>query len=147
MFNIKKREKKPYQFLAWFSTLSILFGALIASLAPELYLHHFFFMFGNGLLAITAFLWKENSLLVLNSGLFLIYVLLSLIINLYNIPKKVLLKIEKRKKNKATMALNEGIIASFYGNKKEVLKNLNIAKKSLNASPLLILLPGEVFKR
>ena len=33
-------------------------------------------MFGNGLLAITAFLWKENSLLVLNSGLFLIYVLL-----------------------------------------------------------------------
>ncbi len=74
MFNIKKREKKPYQFLAWFSTLSILFGALIASLAPELYLHHFFFMFGNGLLAITAFLWKENSLLVLNSGLFVIYV-------------------------------------------------------------------------
>ena len=74
MFNIKKSEKKPYQFLAWFSTLSILIGALIASLAPELYLHHFFFMFGNGLLAITAFLWKENSLLVLNSGLFVIYV-------------------------------------------------------------------------
>ena len=43
MFNIKKSKKKPYQFLAWFSTLSILFGALIASLAPELYLHHFFF--------------------------------------------------------------------------------------------------------
>ena len=74
MFNIKKSEKKPYQFLAWVCTLSILIGALIASLAPELYLHHFFFMFGNGLLAITAFLWKENSLLVLNSGLFVIYV-------------------------------------------------------------------------
>ena len=74
MFNIKKSTKKPYQLLAWFSTLLILLGALIASLAPELYLHHFFFMFGNGLLAITAFLWKENSLLVLNSGLFLIYV-------------------------------------------------------------------------
>ncbi len=42
MFNIKKSVKKPYQFLAWFSTLSILIGALIASLAPELYLHHFF---------------------------------------------------------------------------------------------------------
>ena len=52
MFNIKKSEKKPYQFIAWLSTLSILIG----------------------LLAITAFLWKENSLLVLNSGLFLIYV-------------------------------------------------------------------------
>ena len=45
MLNIKKSQKKPYQFLAWFSTLSILIGALIASLAPELYLHHFFFMF------------------------------------------------------------------------------------------------------
>ena len=74
MFDIKKSKKKPYQFLAWFSTLLILLGALTASLAPELYLHHSFFMLGNGLLAITAFLWKENSLLVLNSGLFLIYV-------------------------------------------------------------------------
>ena len=34
----------------------------------------------------------------------------------------------------------KGIIASFYGNKKEVLKNLSIAKKSLNDTPLLILL-------
>ena len=74
MLDIKKSKKKPYQFLAWFSTLLILLGALTASLAPELYLHHFFFMLGNGLLAITAFLWKENSLLVLNTGLFLIYV-------------------------------------------------------------------------
>ncbi len=75
MLNIKSNKKKPYQFLAWFSSLSILLGALLASLAPELYMHHFFFMFGNGLLAITAYLWKENSLLVLNSGLFLIYII------------------------------------------------------------------------
>ena len=74
MLKIKKRNKKSYQFLAWISTFSILIGALLASLVPEIYIHHFFFMFGNGLLAITAFLWKENSLLVLNSGLFLIYV-------------------------------------------------------------------------
>ena len=74
MFNIKKSSKKPYQFLAWISTSAILIGALLASLSPEIYVHHFFFMFGNGLLAITALLWKENSLLVLNSGLFLIYV-------------------------------------------------------------------------
>tara|TARA_Y100000589_G_scaffold332016_1_gene388597 strand:+ start:2904 stop:4202 length:1299 start_codon:yes stop_codon:yes gene_type:complete len=70
----------------------------------------------------------------------LIYILLSLVINLYNFPKKSLLKMKKRKKDHAIKALNEGIIASFYGNKKEVLKNLNIAKKSLNSSPLLILL-------
>ncbi len=71
---------------------------------------------------------------------FLIYTMLSLLLSLYNIPKKTLLKIEKRKKDNALTALNEGIIASFYGNKKEVLKNLNIAKKSLNDTPLLILL-------
>ena len=71
---------------------------------------------------------------------FFIYILLSLILSLYNIPKKTLLRIKKRKKNIAITALNEGIIASFYGNKKEVLKNLNIAKKSLNDTPLLILL-------
>ncbi len=71
---------------------------------------------------------------------FFIYILLSLILSLYNIPKKTLLKIEKRKKNNAITALNEGVIASFYGNKKEVLKNLSIAKKSLNDTPLLILL-------
>ena len=75
MFSIKKSEKKPYQFLAWLATFSILFGALLASLSPELYIHHFFFVLGNGILAITAFLWKENSLLVLNIGLFLIYVI------------------------------------------------------------------------
>ena len=74
MFNIKKSEKKPYQFLAWLSTFSILLGASLASIVPEIYIHHFFFIFGNGLLAITAFLWNENSLLVLNIGLFLIYV-------------------------------------------------------------------------
>tara|TARA_B110000444_G_C18281260_1_gene340847 strand:+ start:210 stop:464 length:255 start_codon:yes stop_codon:yes gene_type:complete len=66
--------KKPYQLLAWVSTFSILIGAVLASILPELYLHHFFFIFGNGLLAFTAFLWKENSLLFLNIGLCLIYV-------------------------------------------------------------------------
>ena len=71
---------------------------------------------------------------------FLIYIVLSLILSLYNIPKIALLKLEKRKKSKSVVALNEGIIASFYGNKKEVNKNLNIAKKSINDTPLLILL-------
>ena len=71
---------------------------------------------------------------------FLIYALLSFITNLYNIPRRSLLKIKKVKKNNAIRALNEGIIASFYGNKKEVFKNLNVAKKLLNDSPLLILL-------
>ena len=71
---------------------------------------------------------------------FFTYILISFIVSLYNIPKNILIRIEKRKKNNAITALNEGIIASFYGNKKEILKNLNIAKKSLNDTPLLILL-------
>ena len=71
---------------------------------------------------------------------FFTYILISFIVSLYNIPKNILIRIEKRKKNNAITALNEGIIASFYGNKKEILKNLNISKKSLNDTPLLILL-------
>ena len=70
----------------------------------------------------------------------LINILLSLLKSLYNIPKNSLLNIKKKKVNNGLKALNEGIIASFYGNKKEVLKTLNIAKKSLNDTPLLILL-------
>ena len=76
MYKINKKQiiKKPYQSLAWTSTFSILIGAILASFFPEIYLHHFFFILGNGLLAFTAYLWKENSLLVLNLGLCIIYI-------------------------------------------------------------------------
>ena len=99
----------------------------------------------NGKVVIEWFDWQlttSPSFLIISLVFifFFIYTLLSLIFSLYNLPKKTLLKIEKRKKNTAITALNEGIIASFYGNKKDVLKNLNIAKKSLNDTPLLILL-------
>ena len=60
---------------------------------------------------------------------FFIYVSSSLIISLYNWPKKSFLKIKEKRINNALKALNEGVIASFYGNKKEVIRNLNIAKK------------------
>ena len=72
--NNSVHAKKPFQILAWISTFSILSGAILASFVPELYYHHYFFLFGNSLLAITAFLWREYSLLVLNSGLSLIYI-------------------------------------------------------------------------
>ena len=71
---------------------------------------------------------------------FIIYIVLTTLTSLYNFPKRTLIKIKKIKRTNAVKALNEGIIASFYGNKKNVFKNLNIAKKSLNDSPLLILL-------
>ena len=72
--------------------------------------------------------------------IFLIYIFFSFIISLYNIPKKTLMKVKKKRIKNAINALNEGVIASFYGNKKDVLQNLKIAKKTLNDSPLLILL-------
>ena len=51
----------------WFSKfLLILFGAFFSSFYPELYVHHFFFISGNGLLAYTAFKWRELSLVTLN---------------------------------------------------------------------------------
>ena len=60
MFNIKKSEKKTLSVSCLVSTLSILIGALIASLAPELYLHHFFFMFGNGLISYYCFFMERE---------------------------------------------------------------------------------------
>ena len=45
---------------AWCATLLILFGAFFSSFYPELYVHHFFFISGNGLLAYTAFKWREH---------------------------------------------------------------------------------------
>ena len=95
-----------------------------------------FFSNSNGKVVIEWFGWQVTtspSFLIISSLLifFFIYIVLSFILSLYNFPKKTLLKIEKRKKNNAITALNEGIIASFYGNKKEVLKNLNIAKNHL----------------
>ena len=111
---------------------------LISSLAM-------WFSNSRGQVVIEWFGWQlttSPSFLIISilSIFFFIYILLSLIQSLYNVPKNTLIKIEKRKKNNAITALNEGIIASFYGNKKEVLKNLTIAKKSLDDTPLLILL-------
>ncbi len=112
--------------------------AFISSLAM-------WFSNNNGKVVIEWFGWQVTTspsffIISLILIFFLIYILFSLLISLYNIPKNSLLKIKKRKMNNAIESLNEGVIASFYGNKKEVFKNLNIAKKSLNNSPLLILL-------
>ena len=111
---------------------------LISSLAM-------WFSNSKGKVVIEWFGWQlttSPSFLIISVVLifFFTYILISFIVSLYNIPKNILIRIEKRKKNNAITALNEGIIASFYGNKKEILKNLNIAKKSLNDTPLLILL-------
>lgn len=65
--------KKPYQWLAWISTASLLVAAALA--AFNIYpLYVFAFIISNSLWTLVGFLWKENSLIVMNTGLTLIYI-------------------------------------------------------------------------
>lgn len=65
--------KKPYQWLAWISTASLLVAAALA--AFNIYpLYVFAFIISNTLWSIVGLLWKENSLIVMNTGLTLIYI-------------------------------------------------------------------------
>ncbi|MAJ24034.1 MAG: hypothetical protein CMP36_00835 [Rickettsiales bacterium] len=116
----------------------ILFTALISSLAS-------WFSNNKGKVIIEWFGWSITTspgffLITLISSIFLLYFSISLIINLLYLPKNTLKFVKQKKIKKAKLALNNGIIASFYGNSTEVLKSLNIAKKYLTNSPLLILL-------
>ena len=65
---MKKLKPKPHQFWAWCSTLTILLGAITASLGfyP---LYCYIFLVGNTGLAIVSWLWNEKSLVALNTVL------------------------------------------------------------------------------
>ena len=99
----------------------------------------------DGKLIIEWFGWQIITspaffLILLLSIIFFLYVIISFALSLINMPKETINRLKRKKIINATKALNNGIIASFYGNKKEILKNLNIAKKSLTNLPLLTLL-------
>ncbi len=65
--------KKPYQWLAWLSTASLLVAAGLAAFnIHPLYI--FAFILSNSLWTLVGILWKENSLIVMNTGLTLIYI-------------------------------------------------------------------------
>lgn len=68
-------EKKPYQWLAWLATATLVGAAGLASFVPELYLHHWAFIVANGLWILVGYLWRENSLLWMNILLTLIYLI------------------------------------------------------------------------
>tara|TARA_Y100001933_G_scaffold17365_1_gene15083 strand:- start:1270 stop:1497 length:228 start_codon:yes stop_codon:yes gene_type:complete len=70
-----KQNEKPHQFLAWFATAILIIAAVLASFIPALEYHHWAFIIANSLWVIVGYLWKENSLIVLNAGLTIIYVL------------------------------------------------------------------------
>ena len=70
-----EQNEKPFQFLAWIATSMLIFAALLASFVPALEYHHWAFITANTLWVVVGYLWKENSLIVLNAGLTIIYVL------------------------------------------------------------------------
>ena len=65
---------KPYQWLAWLATSVLVVAACLASFVPEWHWHHWGFIAGNALWISVGYLWKENSLLYMNIGLTVIYV-------------------------------------------------------------------------
>ena len=75
--SLKKMEQneKPFQFLAWIATSILILAALLASFVPDLEYHHWAFIIANSLWVVVGYLWKEMSLIVLNAGLTIIYVL------------------------------------------------------------------------
>ena len=70
-----EQNQKPYQFLAWAATAILILAALLASFVPALEYHHWAFIIANSLWVIVGILWKEITLIVLNAGLTIIYIL------------------------------------------------------------------------
>ena len=73
--NTMEQNEKPYQSLAWLATGILIIAAALASFVPELEYHHWAFISANTLWVYVGFLWKEQSLIVLNAGLTVIYIL------------------------------------------------------------------------
>jgi len=69
------QNEKPFQFLAWMATSILILAAILASFVPALEYHHWAFIIANSLWVIVGLLWKESTLVVLNAGLTIIYVL------------------------------------------------------------------------
>ena len=70
-----EQNEKPYQFLAWIATSILILAAVLASFVPALEYHHWAFIIANLLWVFVGFLWKEITLILLNAGLTLIYIL------------------------------------------------------------------------
>ena len=69
------QNEKPFQFLAWMATSILILAAILASFVPALEYHHWAFIIANSLWVLVGLLWKEATLIVLNAGLTIIYVL------------------------------------------------------------------------
>ena len=70
-----EQNQKPYQTIAWTATAILILAAILASFVPELEYHHWAFISANSLWVIVGILWREQTLMVLNAGLTLLYIL------------------------------------------------------------------------
>tara|TARA_B100001094_G_scaffold328946_1_gene390557 strand:+ start:3386 stop:3628 length:243 start_codon:yes stop_codon:yes gene_type:complete len=69
-----KTDNKPYQWLAWTGTVILLIAASMA--AFNLYpWYSYAFCIANATWVLVGILWQERSLIVLNAGLTLIYII------------------------------------------------------------------------
>lgn len=70
-----EQNQKPYQTIAWTATAILILAAILASFVPELEYHHWAFISANSLWVVVGILWREQTLVVLNAGLTIIYIL------------------------------------------------------------------------
>lgn len=70
-----EQNQKPYQSIAWTATAILILAAILASFVPELEYHHWAFISANSLWVVVGILWREQTLIVLNAGLTIIYIL------------------------------------------------------------------------
>ena len=70
-----EQNQKPYQSIAWAATAILILAAILASFVPELEYHHWAFISANSLWVVVGILWREQTLIVLNAGLTIIYIL------------------------------------------------------------------------
>jgi HemY protein len=99
----------------------------------------------NGKLIIEWFGWEVFTtpsffIILLITIIFILYISIKFIIRIIKTPFIIKKKMIDARLKKSENALYNGIIASSYGNKLEVNKNLILAKKYLKKTPLLLLL-------
>ena len=69
----QKVVTKPYQMLAWLATVSLIASSVLASLNWYPY-YNVGFMASNSLWIAVGILWREKSLVVMNTSLTAIYI-------------------------------------------------------------------------
>ena len=99
----------------------------------------------SGVIKIAWLGWEiETSLsiffLITLTSFFSIFIMLKFIYNLILLPVNLKNNFRNKNKKKAEIALQEGILASAYGDSQRIIKSYSLSKKYLKESPLLLLL-------